>query len=50
VLLLLLFLLLLRFDFDYERLFKRLDSDNVNFLRGNMDFERSKIPASECLQ
>jgi hypothetical protein len=35
---LLLLLLLLRFDFDYERLFKRLDSDNVNFLRGNMDF------------
>jgi hypothetical protein len=43
LLLLLLLLLLRRFDFDYERIFKRLDSGDVNFKRGNMDFEWSKV-------
>ncbi|WIA36207.1 hypothetical protein OEZ86_007546 [Tetradesmus obliquus] len=33
-----------RFDFDYERTFKPLDSGDVNFKRGNMDFDWAKVP------
>ncbi|WIA16032.1 hypothetical protein OEZ85_012764 [Tetradesmus obliquus] len=32
------------FDFDYERTFKPLDSGDVNFKRGNMDFDWAKVP------